>query len=86
MAKHKGLPPRDNIEILFVSRKEGRRGLVSIQDRVDGSIQRLKDYIEKHVGRLITVARNDTDNTGTKRMKITRKQKWQEKQLYGHFK
>ena len=42
-------------------------------------IQRLEDYIEKHGG-------NDTDNTMANRMTITRKQKWEEKQLYGHFK
>ena len=32
----------------YVSRKEGGRGLASIKDRVDASIQRLEDYIEKH--------------------------------------
>ena len=41
------------------------------------------DYIEKHKG-LITVNRNDTDNTN--RMTITGKQKLEVKQLYGRFK
>ena len=45
------------------------------------SIQRLKDYIEKHGG-LITAIRNDTDNTMDNRMTITRKQKCEGKQLY----
>ena len=35
---------------------------------------------------MITAIRNDTDNTMTNRMTITRKQKWKEKQLYEHFK
>ena len=62
------------------------RGLASIEDSVDASIQRLEDYIQKHDGRLITAFRNDTENTMDNRMTITRKQKWEEKQLYGCFK
>ena len=49
-------------------------------------IQRLEDYIEKHEGGLVTAIRNDTDNTIDDRMTITRKQKWEEKQLHGCFK
>ena len=48
MTLHKALHPRDDVERLYVSRKEGGRGLVSIEDSVDASIQRLEDYIEKH--------------------------------------
>ena len=44
--------------------------------------QRLEDNIEKHDGGLITATKNDTNN----RMRIIRKQKWEEKQLYGRFK
>ena len=69
-----------------VSRKEGGRGLASIKESVDASIQRLKDYIEKHERGLITAIRNDTDNTIDERMTTTRKQKWEGKQLYGCFK
>ena len=50
----------------------GGRGLASIDDTVDASIQRLKDYIEKHEGGLITAIRNNTDNTMDNRMTITR--------------
>ena len=72
---HKTLHPRDYVDRLYVSRKEGGRGLTSSEDGVDASIQRLKDYIEKHKGGLITTNRNDTDNTMDNRMTITRKQK-----------
>ena len=44
---HKALHPRDNVDRLCVSRK---RGLASIEDSVDPSMQRLEDYIEKHEG------------------------------------
>ena len=49
-------------------------------------IQRLEDYIGKHEGGLITATRNKTDYTIDNRMTITRKQKWEEKQIYGRFK
>ena len=67
---HKALLPRDDVERLYVSRKEGRRGLASIEDSVDALIQRLEDYTQKHDGGLITVIRNDTDNTIDNRMTI----------------
>ena len=85
MTMHKALHSRDDVGRLYVSRKEGGRGLASIEDSVDASIQRLEDYIEKHEGGLITTIRNDTDNTMDNRM-TTRKQKWEEKQIYGRFK
>ena len=86
MTMHKAIHPRDKVDRLYVSRKDGGRGLTSIEDSVDASIQRLKDYIQKHDGGLITATRNETKNTMNNRMTITRKQKWEGKQLYGQFK
>ena len=86
MTMHKALHPSDDVDRLYVSRKEEGRGLTSTEDSVDASLQRLQDYIQKRGGRLITTTRNNTDNTRTKRTTITRKQKWEEKQLYGCFK
>ena len=75
MTMHKTLHPRDDVDRLYVSRKEGGRGLASIEDTVDASIQRLEDFIEKHERGLITAIRNDTDNTRDDRMTTTWKQK-----------
>ena len=88
MTIHKALHPRDDVDSVYVSRKEGGRGLASIKVSVDASIQRLEDYIykQKHEGGFITATRNNTDNTMDNRMTITRKQKWERKQLYGRFK
>ena len=49
------------------------------------------DFREKHpfrivVGGLITATRHETENQMNNRMTVTRKQKWEGKQLYGHFK
>ena len=86
MTMHKALHPRDDVNRLYVPRKEGGRGLASIKDSVDTSIQQLKDYIEKHESGLITTIRNNTDNTIGNRMTKTRKQKRGGKQLQGRFK
>ena len=77
---HKALHPRDDVDWLYVSRKEGGRGLAR-QCWCTHTMTR-----GKHYGRRITIAKNDTDNTVTNRMTITRKQKWEEKQLRGIFK
>ena len=53
MTMHKALHPRDNVDRLYVLRKEGERGLASIEDSVGASIQRFEDYIQKHDGGLI---------------------------------
>ena len=72
MTMHQALHPRDDVDRLYASRKEGGRGLASIADSVDASIQWLEDYIENRWGRLITTTRNNTDNTGINRTEITR--------------
>ena len=86
LTMHRSLHPRDDVDRLYVSRKQGGRGLASIKNSVDASIQRLEDYSEKYERGLITTIRNDTDNTIDDRMTKTRKQKWEKKQLYGLFK
>ena len=86
MTMHKALHSKDDVDRLYVSRKEGGRGLASIEDSVDASIQRFDDNIEKHEAGLIIAIKNGTDNTIDNRMTITRKQKWEEKQLNGRFK
>ena len=75
MTMHKALHPKDDVDRLHVSRKEGGRKLTSFEGTVDASIQRLEDYIEKCGEGLITATRNNTDKTSTNRTTISRKQK-----------
>ena len=77
MTMHKALHLRNDVDRLYVSRKEGERGIASIEDSVDASMQRLDDYIEKGREKLITAGRNNSDKTSTNRTTITRKQKWE---------
>ena len=85
MTIHKVLRSRDDVNRLYVSRKERGRGFAIIEDSVDASTQRLVHYIEKRGGRLFTATRNNTDDTRINRTKITRKNKWEEI-LYEYFK
>ena len=85
MTMHNASHPRDDVDRLYLPKKEGGRGLASIEDSVATSIQRLEDYTEKHERGLITAIKNNTDNTIDNRMTKTRKQKWEEKQLHGGF-
>ena len=67
MTMHKALHPIDDVDRLYVSRKEGGRGLARIEDSVNASIQRLEDYIEKWGEERIRATRNNTDSTKTNR-------------------
>ena len=83
---HKALHPRDDVNRLYESRKKEARVLANIEDSVDTSIQRLENFMKNCGGRLITVARNNSDDTRITVTEIARKQKWEEKQIYGRFK
>ena len=72
MKMHKAWQPRSDTDRLYVSIREGGRWLVSIEDSINVLIQWLEDYIKKCQGRLLTVSRNNTDNTSINRTKITR--------------
>ena len=47
MTMHKILPSRDDIDRLFVSRKEGESRLSSTEDVIDALLQGLEENIEK---------------------------------------
>ena len=65
MTMQKALHHIDDVDRLYVSRKKVGRVFACIRDCVDTSIQRPKDYIEKHEGGLIKAIRNDNDSTKT---------------------
>ena len=70
---HRTLHPKDNIDRLYVLKKEERRGLLSTEDTVDASIRRPEDYIIKNKEKLITVTQNSTDNEKINLTTLTRK-------------
>ena len=48
-------------------------------------MEQIEYYIKKDKERLFTANRINTNKTRSKRITITRKQKGEEKQLYGYF-
>ena len=78
---NKASHPRDEIDKLYVLRKQGGKGFASFEDSVDTSISRLEDYMKKSKEIFVTSTRNNTNNTRINRKLISRKQKSEEKQL-----
>ena len=81
MTMHKALLLRDDIDYMHQEKKEE-------EDLPEYKITLMHRYIRiyKNVQRkTFTATKNITDNMRINRRKITRKQKWEEKQLYGHF-
>ena len=46
MTMHKAWHPRDDVNRLYVLRKEGGKGLASIEDSIDASIWRHENFIK----------------------------------------
>ena len=63
MTMHKTLHPRDDVDRLYVSRREGGGGLTSIEYIFDESTQRLDDYREQRRWRLITATKHNTNDS-----------------------
>ena len=77
----------DDVDRFIVSRKEEKKRTHQYSRQRRYIDTKLEDYIKKsRGGRLMTATRNNTDNISINKTKITRKQKWEEKQLHGHFK
>ena len=85
MTMDEALHPRDDVDSLCVKKRRGR-GLSRTKDSADTSIQRLQDYIEKRRSRLITAIIEKYWQHEDQQKKITKKQQWEEKQLYERFK
>ena len=86
MKIHKALHPLDDVDRLYVSKREWMRGLASIENSVDALIQQLEDHTEMRGGRMISATRNNIEIMRSRSTEITRKQKWEEKQFYRRFK
>ena len=88
---HKGLHPKSNTNRLYIPRKEGGRGLLSIEDTVDLANLGLKSYVRNSCERLLVAARQIEDCQGESvkdfknRKEIERKQEWKDKTLHGQF-
>ena len=63
---HKAPHPKSNVDRLYISRKEGGRGLCSIEDTIETSKIGLESYITVTNERLLSAAqKSDMDINGT---------------------
>jgi len=86
-----GLHPKSDVDRLYVPRKEGGRGLISIEDCVELAIRGLDVYVHGNEERLIQAARGDkvdgleAASVLKKSKKEKRLQDWEEKALHGQY-
>ena len=85
------LRPKSDVDRLYIPRKEGGRGLISIKDCVELAIRGLEVYVHRCEERLIQAARGDKIDgleaaSVLKRSKIQKRLKdWEEKVLHGQY-
>ena len=85
------LHPKSDVDRLCIPRKEGGRGLISIEDCVELAIRGLEVYVHGSEERLIQAARGDKIDglEAASVLKISKKEKrlkdWDEKALHGQY-
>ena len=84
------LHPKSDVDRLYIPRKEGGRGLISIEDFAELAIRRLEVYVHGSEERLIQVARDKIDGLeATSVLKRSKEEKrledWEEKVLHGQY-
>ena len=85
------LHPKSDVDRLYMPRKEGRRGLISIEDCVELAIRALELYVHESEERLIQIATGDKVD-GLKAPSVLKKLKkekrfedWEKKVLHGQY-
>ena len=85
------LHPKSNVDRLYTPRKEGGRGVISIEDCVELAIRGLEVYVHGSEERLIQAARGDKIDglEAASALKRSKKEKilddWEEKVLHGQY-
>ena len=89
---HNGFHSKSNVEQLNLSRSEGGRVLIGVQDTAETAILGLRHYERNSKERLLIAARTieededrETPNEYKKRKKNEKKTQWTQKQLHGQF-
>ena len=93
MTMHGALHPKSDVDRLYIPRKEGGRGLQSVEDTVAIAIAGLESYVRISTEAFITAARlvdgDLADVESAKEVKKQRrtkkKEKWRNKRMHGQF-
>ena len=78
-----GLHPKNNVDRLYLSRSEGGRGLIGVQDTVETAILGLKNYARNSKERLLIATRTIEEDEDRETPNEYKKRT--QKQLYGQF-
>ena len=85
------LHPKSDVDRLYITRKKGGRGLISIEDCVELAIRGLEVYVHGSEERLIQTARGDKIDglEAVSALKRSKKEKrledWEKKVLHGQY-
>ena len=85
------LYPKSDVDRLYIPRKEGGRGLITIEDSVELAIRGLEVYVHASEERLIQAARGDKIDGLKAASDLKRSQKeerledWEKKVLHGQY-
>ena len=85
------LHPKSDVDRLYIPRKEGGRGLISIEDCVEFAIRGLEVYVHGSEKRLMQAARGDKIDglEAASILKRSKKEKrledWNKKVLHGQY-
>ena len=85
---HNGFQPKSNVDLLYLSRIEGGKGLIRVQDTVETAILGLRNYVRNSKERLLIAActveedkDRETPNEYKKRKKNEIKTQWTQKEF-----
>ena len=85
------LHPKSDIDTIYIPRKEGERGLISIEDCVELAIRGLEVYVHESEERLIQAARGEkicsleAASVSKRSKKAKTLEDWEEKVLHGQY-
>ena len=91
LTMHKAFYLRDDVDRLYVGRKDGGRGLISIEECVENAVLGVRGYVEKSKEKLLSAANDwheeseETAGDLKKRRAAERQERWKEKQMHGQF-
>ena len=82
---HEALHPRDDVDRLYVTRKDGGSGQASIEDSVDASIQWLEDYIKITKEEWLEQQETIQKTQASTKQKYPENKNGKKKQQHGHL-
>ena len=92
LTMHNGFYPKSNVDRPYLSRTEGGRGLIGVQDTVEPAILGLRNYVRNRKDRFLIAALTieedgdrETPIDYKKRKMNERETQWTQKQLHGQF-